>query len=65
MPGNPTECREHAKECLKLAAEALSPLARVHFEDLAKTWGRLANDLDRTKALLTYWATIDDKAKAG
>jgi hypothetical protein len=47
-----------------LAAEALSPLARVQFEDLAKTWMRLANDIDRTKALLTYWE-IDDKAKAG
>jgi hypothetical protein len=65
MPGNPTECREHAKRCLALAAEASSPLAKAQFQNLAQTWMDLANEIDRTKRLLAHWAVIDDKAKTG
>jgi len=56
MPGDPKECREHAKRCLDLASEApISSLARARFEELARTWIRLARDLERTKALLESW----------
>jgi hypothetical protein len=41
MPGDPKQCREHAKTCLRLAAESQSPLAKARFEDLASTWMKL------------------------
>lgn len=56
MPGDPKECREHAKHCLELASDApQSSLARSHFEDLAKIWMRLATDLEHADALLKRW----------
>jgi hypothetical protein len=56
MPGDPKECREHAKHCLELASHAPpSSLTRARFEDLAQTWLRLARDLDHSKALLEQW----------
>jgi len=36
MPGNPHECRDHAKNCLRLAAEAASPAAKERFQVLAR-----------------------------
>ena len=62
MPGDPSECRDHAKNCLKLAAQTSSPLAKAQFEDLAQTWSRLASDIERTRALLAHWTTSDIKA---
>ncbi len=56
MPGEPKECREHAKQCLELAEAARLPFHKARFEDLAKTWIRLANDLERAKALVEHWA---------
>jgi hypothetical protein len=38
-----------------LAAESESPLAKARFEDLAKTWMRLATDLEQTRALVDHW----------
>ena len=52
MPGNPHQCREHAKNCLKLAEDANTPEAKAHFERLAKTWMELAYDLEVAHALL-------------
>jgi hypothetical protein len=61
MPGDPKECREHAKNCLRLAAESPSPLAKARFEDLANTWMKLATDLEQTKALVDHWNNEDAK----
>jgi hypothetical protein len=55
MPGDPKECREHAKHCQELADAAPSPLAKVRYEELAVAWLRLANDLEHAKALLEHW----------
>lgn len=55
MPGDPKECREHARQCLKLADLAITPVARERFQDLAKTWLRLATDLETAQALLDDW----------
>ena len=55
MPGNPKECREHAKCCLELAESAPSLIAKMRFEGLAHSWLRLANDLEHAKALLEHW----------
>ena len=55
MPGDPKECREHAKRCLELAEAAPSLISKIRFEGLAHTWLRLANDLEHAKALLEHW----------
>jgi hypothetical protein len=65
MPGNPQECREHAKNCLRMAAEAPSPLAKARFMDLAKTWMRLATDLEHAKALVDQWGEREVTKKTG
>lgn len=58
MLGNPRECRDHAKNCLRLAAEAQMPGAKAHFEALAEKWLELATDLDATVAVLTEAGVI-------
>jgi hypothetical protein len=55
MPGDPKECREHAKNCLRLAAEAPNEVGKRRFEELARTWLRLASDLEAAKVLLERW----------
>jgi hypothetical protein len=57
MPGDPQECRQHALTCVRLAQTSSSPHARDHFARLARTWIRLADDLERTHAVLD---TVDD-----
>ena len=63
MPGDPKECREHAKCCLRLAAEAPSSLAKARFQELAETWMRLATDLELSLSLLEQWG--DPRLKTG
>jgi hypothetical protein len=65
MPGDPKECREHAKRCLELAAETSSPLAKARFEELAQTWARLATEIEQTKALVAHWAASHETYKTG
>ena len=55
MPGDPTECREHARECERIANTASNEQRRETFQNLAKTWLRLANELEFSKALLDTW----------
>jgi hypothetical protein len=52
MPGEPKECRQHALNCVQLAKTAASPQAREEFANLARTWIRLADDLEGTLAFL-------------
>jgi hypothetical protein len=52
MPGDPSECREHAKNCLELAAQAHNRQAKETFQSLAETWLRLAADLEAARASL-------------
>lgn len=61
MPGDPKECRGHAARCADLALSSPSALARERFEDLAKTWLRLAVDLERSQALLDEWGDLRPK----
>ena len=51
MPGNPEECRLHALNCVRLAQTSTTPQGRSHFAKLARTWIRLAEDLERSWAL--------------
>lgn len=55
MPGDPNECRMHARECLRLAESASKEEARETFSNLARTWQRLAAELERNQALLETW----------
>ena len=52
MPGDPKECLEHAKACMRLAAEARRQSDKEHFEQLAERWKALARDLEITQQLL-------------
>jgi hypothetical protein len=52
MPGNPEECRQHALACVRLAQTSVTPQARDHFAKLARTWIRLAEDLEKNQAFL-------------
>ena len=49
MPGDPKECREHARRCAELAKVATTPEAREQFLSLQMSWIRLAADLDTPK----------------
>jgi hypothetical protein len=59
MPGDPKECRQHALNCARLAQTSPDPHAREHFARLARTWIKLANDIERSQAFLR--ATEDDE----
>jgi hypothetical protein len=52
MPGDPKECRQHALACVRFAQTSASPQTREQFAHLARTWIRLADDLERTLAIL-------------
>jgi hypothetical protein len=55
MPGDPNECRAHARECERIAAAATSSDMRETFERLAQAWHRLAGELERSRAMLDTW----------
>jgi hypothetical protein len=42
MPGDPKECRQHARRCAELASVATTPEAREQFLSLQMSWIRLA-----------------------
>ena len=47
MPGDPKECRKHARNCLRLAEAATNAEITRTFVDLAHSWTRLALDMER------------------
>jgi hypothetical protein len=57
MPGDPKECRQHALNCMLEAKAAKTPETREHFAKLARSWIKLAEELERTQALL---AEVDE-----
>ena len=60
VPGDPNECRMHARECLRLAESASKEAARETFSKLANTWLSLAAELERNQALLETWGVNSD-----
>ena len=52
MPGDPKECRQHALNCVHPAKGATTPEQRDHFAKLARTWIKLAEELEQAEALL-------------
>jgi hypothetical protein len=65
MPGDPNECRERAKRCWALAAEAKNPVIRESLIDLAQRWAVLAIDLQATRALMEQWGDSEKKLLGG
>ena len=55
MPGDPKQCREHAKRCLQLAQETSNPALKDSLGDIAGQWMRHAADLEATTRLLEAW----------
>jgi hypothetical protein len=64
MPGDPKECREHAKRCWAAASSTTNPVLKESLVEIAQNWARLATDLEATRALLAAWAPEGSK-KAG
>ena len=58
MPGDPKECRRHALACVRLAQTSPFQQTRDHYANLARTWIRLADEIESTEALLT---ALDDE----
>jgi hypothetical protein len=52
MPNDPKECRMQARCCADLAFTAATPQAREHFASLAKSWIKLALELEGAQAFL-------------
>ena len=65
MPGDPEECRQHAKRCLALAGEARSPEIKNSLVEIAQRWAALATDLDATHKLLKALEDAPDNKKTG
>ena len=62
MPGDPKECRQHALNCVHLAKGASTPEQRDHFAKLARTWIKLAEELEQTEVFLAAFED-DEPAK--
>ena len=60
MPGDPKECRQNALACVRLAQTSASPQAREEFGKLARTWIRLADDLEQT---LVFLDVLEDETE--
>ena len=60
MPGDPKECRQHARRCAELASIATTPEAREQFLSLEQSWMRLAADLEQAKAFIAALDKMDD-----
>ena len=60
MLGDPKMCRRHALACVRLAQTSPFQHARDQYANLARTWIRLADELESTEALLT---ALDDQIK--
>ena len=62
MPGDPKECRKHARNCLRIAEASTNAEITRTFVDLAHSWTRLALDLESAQALLV---AVEDMEQAG
>jgi ribosome-binding factor A len=61
MPGDPKECRRHARRCAELASIATTPEARDQFLSLQMSWIRLAADLEQAKAFIDAMNEMDEE----
>jgi hypothetical protein len=59
MPADANECRRHALHLARLAQTSTTPEAREHYAELAKTWLKIAADLESGQALLDAMDEIE------
>jgi hypothetical protein len=59
LPGDPNECRQHARRCAELARTASTPEAREHFANLASSWLNLAKEVEGAQAFLRTMDEIE------
>ena len=52
MPGDPKECKRHAENCRRIAAECRTVSDRNHYLNLADTWDRLAAELETNEPFI-------------
>ena len=65
MPGDPKECRLHARNCRKLAMTARTAEAADTFLSLAQDWDSLAAELESERIFLATMSAIDsDQAES-
>ena len=56
---DPRACREQAQRCADLASRAATPEDAEHFASLAKSWIRLAAEIDGAQAFLNVLDQIE------
>jgi hypothetical protein len=52
MPIDPSKCRQHALDCVRMAQTATTPEAKKTWSDLAKTWLKFASDLEANECIV-------------
>jgi hypothetical protein len=62
MPGDPKQCREHAKRCWALASEIINPVLKESLIDAAQRWAVLAVELETINSLLECLEEPEKKA---
>ena len=62
MPSDPNECRRHATNCRRLAKTAPTSFLAAHFEELARRWLKVADDLEPDEAYLAELREAEKKA---
>ena len=65
MPGDPKQCREHAKRCWALASEITNPVLKESLIDAAQRWALLATELETIHSLLEVLEEPEKKAGLG
>jgi hypothetical protein len=65
MPGDPQECRRHARNCIELADQATTPEGRLTLVNLADHWTRLAAELESAQAFLDAIKSMEPPAPNG
>ena len=61
MPGHAEACRAHALHCFKVADKTRTPEDRQEFLSLAKSWERLADEIERNEFLIALIDELDTK----
>ena len=52
MSGDPSECRKHAANCRRLAKTVCNHFLEADFEELARRFVKVADDLEQAKSAL-------------
>ena len=62
MPGDPKQCREHAKRCWALASEITNPVLKESLTDVCQRWAVLVAELETIHSLVD---ALEPEKKAG